>query len=371
MVAQEEEQDDYEETQTQLQKQIQLTDQLLQETQDSTEKSLAELTILNKQLSLREQLVRNVSKELELNSQEITDLNLVISKLKNDIEQITENFAKTVQLTYKSFNTTNFWLSLLSARNLSEAYYRSLYFRQFSQFKRKQIELIRRTRTFLADKRERLQKSIKENKRLIVVKKEEILRLQETKTKQNKLYLAFQDEEKAYREQLATQRDELKALIERSEKEFNTSTTIGNVDYGSTFASNRGYHSWPVPTNKSIIIGKFGVTTDPFGNRVVNDGIFIRTPKGQNVRAIHAGRVTAVTEVPLSGYMIIIEHGDYRTVYAKLEQSVVNVGDFVNTQDTIGLVKTDARTGETILNFLIYKNPDKFMDPEKWIVSLN
>ncbi|MEM6766882.1 MAG: peptidoglycan DD-metalloendopeptidase family protein [Bacteroidota bacterium] len=355
--------------QNKLKEQISLTDQLLRETEGQTQKTEFELNILSKQIRLRRQLLNQLNSEIASNSQEITELSEIIEEMENDIDTIVANYGKTVRLTYKSMDSDNFWLSVLSASSLSEAYYRALYFQQFSQFRKDQLSLIRASQQFLSDKQIELQESITRAKNLIAGKREEMARLEVSEKKQQSVYNMLKKEENNFKKLLEGQRKSLKKMIGVAEASTQGLAVIKDKNYAASFYRNKGFHSWPVPSNKGIIVGKFGETEDSYGNRITNDGIYIRTPKGQEVRCIYDGTVTAVQKIPLSGYAVIVEHGDYRSVYANLELSYVNKGDQISINERIGSVRTDRRSGETILNFLIYKIPDSFEDPENWIVD--
>ena len=116
---------------------IQLTDYLLSETQEKKDKSLIELGLLNRQIRLRQQLIEYYGEEIKQTEVEIGKLEDLICALEADRIRIIQNYAKTAQVTYQGFSEDNFWLSLLSAENITEAYYRGIYFQQFSRYRKK------------------------------------------------------------------------------------------------------------------------------------------------------------------------------------------------------------------------------------------
>jgi septal ring factor EnvC (AmiA/AmiB activator) len=65
--------------------------------------------------------------------------------------------------------------------------------------------------------------------------------------------------------------------------------------------------------------------------------------------------------------LVIVEHGRYRTAYAGLQNVQVQPGDQVNTGHRIGNVYTDGRTGETKLQFMVYRAPNRFENPSGWL----
>lgn len=359
-----------------LQRQIRLSDQLLQETANKAEKTVGDLALLSRQISLRERLLNVLSREIVEQENDINELNDIICHMQEDIDMIREQYKETARITYSSFNQDNFFLSLLSSESLSEAYYRAVYFRQFSRYRQQQISIIEQSQKFLANKRQELEESMMEKEILFDEKRMEISMLHLAKGKQQNLYAGLRMREKSYRRNASMYKSRLKSQIQKTESApvaqqaalLTSAEASTEIDYAKAFEKNKGALSWPVPASKGMIIGKYGKTEDPFGNTINNDGIYIRTPEGEPILAVHKGKVTGVKKLPMNGgVIIIVEHGDYRTVYANLESSYVVEGDMVNRDQKLGIVRTDKRTGESVLNFLIYKYPDKFVNPERWM----
>ncbi|MEM6265388.1 MAG: peptidoglycan DD-metalloendopeptidase family protein [Bacteroidota bacterium] len=370
-----------------LERQINLSNQLLQETSSQKAKSLNQLVLMNRQIKLRQELVDNLNKDLEQTTQEIDELNNIICSMQEDIENLRVQYAHTAQVTYRSFNENNFWLSILSASTVSEAYYRSLYFRQFSRFRRTQIDLLTESSSFLLQKSDQLNENIAERSRLLDDKAEELQLLQTNRNQQQSLYTELEQDEAEFRRKLKQQQLELNKVIvkierqqaQKEKKKRHTATaSVNNVPapaaekatkVDANFTRQKGYLPWPVASNRSFVVGEYGESQDPYGNRIVNNGVFIQTPKGERVRAIFAGKVTGVQRVPLSGTMVIVQHGPYRTVYANLEEVKVATGDEISVKQELGVVRLDDRTGESVLNFLVYKVPNTFEDPLKWVIK--
>ncbi|MCB0842893.1 MAG: peptidoglycan DD-metalloendopeptidase family protein [Bacteroidetes bacterium] len=360
---------------SELKKEIHLTDELLNETLASEEKSITELLLLSTQIGLREKYLDQLKKEIIQQNEEIGNLNLEICQLESDIHKIKEEYAQTARITYKGFDPENFWLSLFSSENVSEAYYRTVYFRQFSQYRKKQVEQLIRTKTFLANKVYQLQESVNEKAALIEEYGTEEKKVEKTRTKQKQVYHAIRPREEQINKTKVTQKEEIKDKIQHSEKMISFAAAENAPEkksetYAEAFLKSKGSIPWPIPQAQAIITEHFGKSEDPYGNQIINDGIYFSTRQGQKVRAVFTGKVTGVQKLPLEGgYVVIVEHGNYRTVYANLASSDVEVDQMVTQNQELGTVKTDRRTGETLLNFLIYKYPDQFDDPEKWIMK--
>ena len=134
---------------------------------------------------------------------------------------------------------------------------------------------------------------------------------------------------------------------------------------GSSFAASRARLPWPV--QHGFVSERFGVHPHPVlkGLKVSNPGIDIQTNAGEPVRAIYDGIVMNVEYVMGSQNVVAIQHGDYYTIYAKLKNVTVKMGERVKARETIGTVGTDSR-GNAELQFQIWKEFAK-MNPENWL----
>lgn len=133
------------------------------------------------------------------------------------------------------------------------------------------------------------------------------------------------------------------------------------------FAANQGRLPWP--TSNGFISGHYGVQAHPVLKHVTtnNKGVYIQTPSGSNARAVFEGTVTQRFSIPGSNNAVIIQHGDYRTVYANLTSIYVNVGDKVSAKQSIGKIYTDDdNDNKTELYFQIWKGRG-LLNPESWI----
>ena len=134
---------------------------------------------------------------------------------------------------------------------------------------------------------------------------------------------------------------------------------------GSSFAASRARLPWPV--QRGFVSERFGVHPHPVlkGLKISNPGIDIQTNSGEPVRAIYDGIVMNVEYVMGSQNVVAVQHGDYYTIYAKLKNVTVKMGDRVKARETIGTVGTDSQ-GNTELQFQIWKEFAK-MNPEAWL----
>jgi septal ring factor EnvC (AmiA/AmiB activator) len=96
-------------------------------------------------------------------------------------------------------------------------------------------------------------------------------------------------------------------------------------------------------------------------------GLFIRSPAGQEVRAVAPGRVVFADWLRGFGNLLIIDHGkSYLTIYGNNESVLKQVGDTVNTGDAIATVGASGGNMESGLYFEI-RHEGKAFDPMRWV----
>jgi len=133
------------------------------------------------------------------------------------------------------------------------------------------------------------------------------------------------------------------------------------------FERNQGRLPWP--TSNGFISGHYGIQPHPILKHVTtnNKGVYIQTPAGSTARAVFDGVVTQRFSIPGSNNAVIIQHGNYRTVYANLTQIFVREGDHVSAKQAIGKIYTDDDSdNKTELYFQIW-NGKNIQNPESWI----
>ena len=97
-----------------------------------------------------------------------------------------------------------------------------------------------------------------------------------------------------------------------------------------------------------------------------NNGIDIVTDKGTKVRAVFDGKVARIFLIKGEGKVILINHGEYFSVYSGLTQLSVQMGEKVYSKQEIGVVMTDENKQKTHLHFEIWKNYEK-QNPSHWL----
>ena len=132
-----------------------------------------------------------------------------------------------------------------------------------------------------------------------------------------------------------------------------------------SFAALRGRMPFPVPSG--FISDHFGVHKHPIlkGVMINNNGIDIQTSAGAAVHTVYDGIVQSVVNIPGINTVVAIQHGDYFTVYSKLDNVSVSMGQRVRTGQRIGTVASD-EDGTAEINFQVWKNTVR-QNPESWL----
>ncbi|MDO5509184.1 MAG: peptidoglycan DD-metalloendopeptidase family protein [Weeksellaceae bacterium] len=136
----------------------------------------------------------------------------------------------------------------------------------------------------------------------------------------------------------------------------------------SSFAANQG--SLPWPTASGQVVGRFGRNPHPVLPQVMenNPGVKIATSRGSMARSVFGGTVTSIMTPQPGMFAIVINHGDYFTVYNNLESVNVTKGQKVGIRDNLGRIFTDSENN-TILDFQIYKGMTK-LNPASWVTGM-
>lgn len=379
----------------QKEQEIKLTRKLLADTKAKKKETLAYLQLLNKQIENRQSIIGTLQKEVKVISESIADGNDVVFSLENDLVNLRKEYGKLVYFMYKNRRTYSMLMFVFSSNSFNEAYKRIKFLQFYSQYRKKQVELIVKTEASLTAKVTDLKQKQADKQQVLQELGVQKQSLEEDKKEKDQLAQKLKGDEKKLRKQLKeSQRaaekldrairniiaKEIAANNKKAAKESGSSTgkdktTVRKNDIGLTpeaaklsseFAGNRAKLPWPV--ERGFITEKFGRHEHPTIPDVIvnNSGIKIRTEKGASARAVFAGEVTNVIRIPGANKAVIVKHGNYFTVYSNLAEVYVHAGDKISVKQKIGSIAENIMNGETEMELQIWKNEEK-MNPEAWI----
>ncbi|MDP5169938.1 MAG: peptidoglycan DD-metalloendopeptidase family protein [Bacteroidia bacterium] len=357
-----------------LERDIRVIDKLLAETKNRKERTSTELAMLSRQIELRERLLLSLTSEIYEHEHEIGSLDDQLCDIEDQVVLVKNNYTVAVRTTFRYIGSDNIWLSILSSGSLSEAYYRIKFYRKLTEFRERQLLAMEKAKVNIAAKQQQLSKAIVDKEKLWEDKKLEMLRLKDSREIQESVMQVVQRQEVKHKTTIEEQRQFLQETLRKSETGGQSSPSApqpvaetAELDYGTSFKRSRGELPWPLRSGGYVVVQEFGEQEDVYGNKVQNDGLQIRTTIGEEVMAIHSGVVTGIQRVPNGGSVIIVAHGKYRTVYAGLGRISVSSGQTVAQGQSLGVVRTDDRTGESVLQFMIYQEPSRFLNPNQWL----
>jgi septal ring factor EnvC (AmiA/AmiB activator) len=96
-------------------------------------------------------------------------------------------------------------------------------------------------------------------------------------------------------------------------------------------------------------------------------GLFIRSPAGEEVRAVASGRVVFAEWLRGFGNLLILDHGDaYLTIYGNNESLLRQVGDVVRTGDVVATIGNSGGSEKSGIYFEL-RHEGKPFDPLRWV----
>jgi len=414
----EDQQKKLEDRKAQIQKEIRETEALLQATKKK-EKSVTTLIVIqSNKIKLKEKLINTTEKQTKLLSNDMYLNQLQINRLKRELEILKKDYAAMIVKSYKSRSEQSRAMFLLSSENFLQAYKRAQYMKQYASFRKTQGVEIKDKTSELTDFNEKIviQKTAKQ--KLIEENEKERLELQKEKQEQEALANSIKKDKKKYSAEIKKKQQETRAIDQKIDRlireaiaeanrkaaeanrkaaEANRRAMPNNTKIPSkeavvaeskaiessskivltaegkiiadNFKANKGRLPWPV--EKGSVYSAYGEHPHPeFKSLTIkNSGVDIETEKGANARAVFGGVVNNIMVFSPVNSAIMIQHGDFFTVYQNLSSVSVSKGDKVSIKQSIGRVRTSGDSGKTILKFTISQNTTYF-NPGSWLYNM-
>lgn len=385
-----------------IQEEIKQINSLLFKTKKEEKSVLSQVEDINKKIAATENLIRVTNQQANLLTRNINANMKRIDELREELKIMKADYAEMIRKSYKSQNQQSRIMFLLSSESFLQAYKRVQYMKQYAAFRKKQGEEIAAKTQELQALNEDLLSQQKEKQKLIDennIAKNQLL--QERKAQQE-LIATLKKDEGTYTAQIRQKQKEadkidkeIDALIKAAIEEANRraaeaaaaaaakgkksdisaapkggfALTAEDKALAANFVSNKGKLPWPV--ERGMVVKSFGTHRHPqFPNvTTTSNGVEIATEDLAPVRAVFEGTVMSIQKIKGAHITVLIQHGEYITVYRNLETVSVRKGDKVTTKQTIGKVARSATAGRTILNFYIYRN-NTVINPADWIYRM-
>ncbi|MCD6162211.1 MAG: peptidoglycan DD-metalloendopeptidase family protein [candidate division Zixibacteria bacterium] len=162
-------------------------------------------------------------------------------------------------------------------------------------------------------------------------------------------------------EQLNKDQDRISAIIDI----LSEHKTALDKESAKTFLRLKGKLVWPV---RGKIIRRFGKITDKkYYTVILNPGIDIKASAGVPVYAASSGEAVYISWLRGYGSFIILGHGGgYYTLYAHLDDILVEIGQFIAAGEIIAAVGETGSFSDSILHFELRFGKEQ-LDPLPWL----
>ena len=362
--------------QKKLQAEIEQTNKMLKQTKKDETATMNKLQLIGKNIQNQKKLIRTLDNEIVALNREMNQLSATRDSLQRVLERYKDDYAQMIRASHFARVQQSPLLFLLSSDNFQQLARRARYLQEFARFRQEQVRRIESTQVQIDEQNDLLKANKDDKMTALSSRKREQENLKRDERKQQNMLNQLKSKEKGLSKQLKQQQKRVAELNKKiddiirkqTEKASKTTLTKEQKLLAGGFEANKGRLPWPI--EKGMISGHYGKQQHPVYSQVTidNKGVYLQTTAGSKARAVYNGEVTSCFLVA-NTYAVIIQHGNYRTVYSNLSKLNVKQGDKVDTKQIIGTIFTDPEQDQkTELYFQIYKDRN-ILNPELWIAK--
>lgn len=343
---------------------------MLKQSQDKSGSISHEYQLIQNQIRNRENLINTYDKEITQLTHNVNQLNKEIGEGQSKLEKIGKEYGDLLFRVHRAKLIQNQWLLLLSSTSFNQAFVRWQYFRQVSAYRKTQKEEIEDLQNELAAKRA----SVEEQKEATInSRKEKELQkndLAAELAKQDKVLKTLNSNIDKYRAEILRKEkqrqvlsNKIAALIAEKTKSLPDSPAVANLS--GEFEKNKGKLPWPA--TKGIMIKGYGQQNHPLlkNIKIENKGIDIQTDKGATIHSVFEGTVVETIYVPNYNMVVIVNHGQYSSVYSNLNEVYVSKNQKVKMGEPLGIIGENSDQ-LPVLHFELWKKANP-QNPSQWI----
>ncbi|WP_366185808.1 peptidoglycan DD-metalloendopeptidase family protein [Flavobacterium ovatum] len=423
-------QEKLEQRKAQIQREIRDNENMLKSVKSKEKSAMTVFLIQKNKIKLKENLISTTEKQTKLLANDMYLNQLKLNKLNKELLVLKDDYAKKIVQSYKSRSEQSRAMFILSSENFLQAFKRAQYLKQYTNFRKEQgeeikgksLELIainKKLNEQKVAKQKLLTENVKDRLSLVKEKVEQEKLVNEIKKDKNRIVSdirkkqsesknidrqidrlireaiaeanrkAAAEKARALAEAKAAAAAEAASKVPKSSKKVvvapvvveeepvaRTPVSSSRIELtpeskliADSFRANRGKLPWPV--EKGFVSLGYGDQAHPIYNTLVihNSGVEITTEDGANARAVFGGEVASVMILSPVNKAVMIQHGDYFTVYQNLSSVSVNKGDKVSIKQSLGRVRTSGETGKTVIKFLLLQNTT-YANPQGWLSNM-
>ena len=397
-------QDKLEARKLQIQKEIRENQALLKSVRTKEKSTTSELLLQKNKIGLKEKLIQTTERQSKLLANDMYINQKKINELTKELVELRADYAELIVKSYKSRSEQSRAMFLLSSESFLQTYKRAQYMKQYARFRKSQGEELKKKTKDLEVLNETLKGQKAEKEKLLVENRKEKESLELERKDTEKIFQGILKDKKNITTDIRKKEQESKKIDKEIDRLIRAAIAEANRKAAAEAAAKAAAlakanpssapakkaaaeaastKAAPVSSTKIALtpegeIVARGVVTLGYGQQahpvhrslvIYNSGVEITTEKGAIARAVFGGEVSSVMVLSPINKIVIIQHGDFFSVYQNLNHVTVNKGDKVSLKQSIGTVNTNGETGATLIKFLISQNAT-YVNPQQWLSGM-
>lgn len=366
-----------------LEKEIAILDRQIRDNAAKNADALSRLSLVRTKIAARQALVEESNREIKALDDSIAVRQKQIDALQARLDTMVTYGRRLVKSAYKNRDARVWYMYILASDNVAQGFRRLSFFKTLSAQMTVQAAKIRAAKEEVEREKASMEVLAAEARKLKAQRLADVQKLKSEEKDAQTLSARLVKQKAKYQKDLVAKQRQAEALEREIRAAINKAVSGGSksrpgakkgsskprapIDYklADQFVANRGILPWPV---SGALTGRFGKQYHSVFKKLqmpANNGINIAVAPDTPVKAVFNGTVAQITILPGYHQCILVQHGNYFTLYAKMKRVDVKAGDKVTTEQVLGTVDTIA--GETVFHFEIWDDRTIPQDPEIWL----
>lgn len=302
--------------------------------------------------------------ELKATQSKLSTLKKERNKLLADSELQARQIAEQVRAAY-GIGRSEYLKVLLNLEQPAELSRTLRYYDYFNKARAEQIEQYTKTARQLEQNEVQINEQMLSLQRSRQSLEEQHRALKESKKQRQTVLISLQSDISQKGKELSkmlADRERLEELLSEVEEAI---ADLDLPDATTPIKTLKGKLPWPT---QGKVVRSFGSRDKESGSRW--NGVLIRAKEGNDVHAVHYGRVVFSDWLRGFGLLLIIDHGNgYMSLYGHNQSLYKETGDWVSTNDVISSVGNSGGQNSAGLYFEMRRN-GKPENPKRWILAM-
>ena len=367
-----------------IQKELKQINELLFKNKKQKAETFSDIENLSLKIERKQEFIKLTNKQINLLNKDLQENQKKQDQLSIELSQVRSAYKELILQSYKARSGKNRLMFVLSSETFFQAFKRTQYIKQYAVYRKAQANKILKLSELLNKVKEELNERKQIKQQLLNDNRLTQRSLENEKKQADEIAFRLRKEEKKYKKNILAKqrertridkqidkliRDAIAASNKSKEKSDSFTLTPEAIALEKNFELNKGKLPWPV--SRGVVIQKFGTQPHPVVKtaKIKSNGIVIATETSAKVKTVFKGKVLSVLSFKGSNPTILIQHGNYITAYKNLYKVYVAKGDDLQSGEVIGEVFTNSSTGESSIQFSIFKRTTA-LNPLSWILKM-